>query len=319
MTARQTIAPAPIDACGSSTESSIRAASARAFWSMATRDAPGSREAAATGRGALRVALDDPSVEVAMLAAQALELLGEPRESLAPIWRAALGAPGPHIHARLLAARGLVGLEPPSRLLPFFIDWLREARFRWWAINNAWNQWVLGFNPERQLELLTRLGMDSPDWRKMTAALALLWSITGVTLITLLLIRRPLILECLDPGFLRQVSGLGAIAHYGFLALLVINLVAGFHALGTLMAVGIMVLPAASARFWARRVGSLVLVATGIALFCSVSGLLISYHADWPTSPVIVLGLGVAYLLSMAFAPRGVLRQRITSSRHLQA
>ncbi len=151
------------------------------------------------------------------------------------------------------------------------------------------------------------------------AALALLWAITGVTLATLLLIRRPLILDCLDPGFLRQVSGLGSVAHAGFLALLVINLVAGFHALGTLMAVGIMVLPAASARFWVRRVGPLVAVATGIALFTSVAGLLLSYHADWPTSPVIVLGLGAVYLLSMAFAPRGLLRQRRPHPRHLRA
>ncbi|MDQ7745503.1 metal ABC transporter permease [Hydrogenophaga pseudoflava] len=151
------------------------------------------------------------------------------------------------------------------------------------------------------------------------AALALLWGITGVTLATLFLIRRPLILECLDPGFLRQVSGLGAVAHVGFLALLVINLVAGFHALGTLMAVGIMVLPAASARFWVRRLGPLVAVATGLALLTSIAGLLVSYHADWPTSPVIVLGLGGVYLLSMAFAPRGLLRQRLSRPYHLRA
>ncbi|WP_374643007.1 metal ABC transporter permease [Hydrogenophaga sp.] len=151
------------------------------------------------------------------------------------------------------------------------------------------------------------------------SALTLLWVITGVTLAILFLIRRPLALECLDPGFLRQVSGLGAVAHVGFLALLVINLVAGFHALGTLMAVGIMVLPAASARFWVRRLGPLVAVATGIALCTSIAGLLLSYHADWPTSPVIVLGLGGVYLLSMAFAPRGVLRQRPTGPRHLRA
>lgn len=152
-----------------------------------------------------------------------------------------------------------------------------------------------------------------------SAALALLWAITGATLATLLLIRRPLILDCLDPGFLRQVSGLGAVAHAGFLALLVINLVAGFHALGTLMAVGIMVLPAASARFWVRGLGPLVAVATGIALLTSVAGLLLSFHADWPTSPVIVLGLGAVYLLSMVFAPRGLLRQRLPHPRHLRA
>ncbi len=151
------------------------------------------------------------------------------------------------------------------------------------------------------------------------AALQLLWSITGVTLLTLALIHRPLILECLDPGFLRQVSRLSPVAHYGFLALLVINLVAGFHALGTLMAVGIMVLPAASARFWVRGLGPMVATATGLALVASTGGLLVSYHADLPTSPMIVLCLGVIYLLSLFFAPRGVLRQQRAARFHLQA
>ena len=158
----------------------------------------------------------------------------------------------------------------------------------------------------------TVLALDGP-------ALTLLWSITATTLLTLLIIRRPLMLECLDPGFLRQVSRWSPVAHYGFLGLLVINLVAGFHALGTLMAVGIMVLPAASARFWVRRIGPMLLIATGLALLASASGLLISYHADWPTSPVIVLSLGLVYLLSLLFAPNGVLRQHRAARAHLQA
>jgi zinc/manganese transport system permease protein len=158
----------------------------------------------------------------------------------------------------------------------------------------------------------TVLALDGP-------ALTLLWSITAVTLLTLFVIRRPLMLECLDPGFLRQVSGWSPVAHYGFLGLLVINLVAGFHALGTLMAVGLMVLPAASARFWVRRIGPLLLLATGFALLASTAGLLVSYHADWPTSPVIVLSLGLVYLGSLFLAPRGVLRQQSHAGPHLQA
>ena len=78
------------------------------------------------------------------------------------------------------------------------------------------------------------------------AALGLLVAIALLSLLTLALLYRPLVLECLDSQFLRSVGpGWSALAHYGFLVLVVINLVAGFHALGTLMAVGIMVLPAA--------------------------------------------------------------------------
>src|SRR3974390_1680554 len=83
-----------------------------------------------------------------------------------------------------------------------------------------------------------------------------------ISLVVLALIYRPLVIECVDPGFMRSVSGAGGPAHLAFLALVVINLVSGFHALGTLLAVGIMMLPAAIGRFWARDIPLMVAVAT---------------------------------------------------------
>ena len=89
----------------------------------------------------------------------------------------------------------LAAAVPEGDPLPFLagegLEWLRDLRFRWWAINNGWNQWVLGFNPQRQIELLSRLGMDSPDWRKMTAWLAGLTGFVLLALAALLLWRRP--------------------------------------------------------------------------------------------------------------------------------
>ena len=55
-----------------------------------------------------------------------------------------------------------------------------------------------------------------------------------ITLLVMAVIYRPLVIECVDPVFLRTVSRAGAPAHLAFLALVVINLVNGFHALGTL-------------------------------------------------------------------------------------
>ncbi len=150
-------------------------------------------------------------------------------------------------------------------------------------------------------------------------ALWLLGAIAGVTLVGLAVLYRPLVLECLDPAFLRAVSRWSAVSHYGFLALLVINLVAGFHALGTLMSVGLMVLPAAAARFWTRTIGPLLALASGFALLASVVGLLVSYHADWPTSPVIVMTLGVFYLGSLLVGRQGVLSGFRRSPVHLKA
>ena len=151
------------------------------------------------------------------------------------------------------------------------------------------------------------------------AALGLLVGISLATLATLALLYRPLVLECLDAQFLRSVSRLSPLAHYGFLVLVVINLVAGFHALGTLMAVGIMVLPAATARLWVRGVPALMALATLLALVASTAGLLLSYHLDWPTSPTIVLCLGGAYLLSLVTGRFGAWRQgQHGRQRHLR-
>ena len=47
-------------------------------------------------------------------------------------------------------------------------------RFRWEAVTNTWNQWVLGYDPQRQREVLSRLGLREPDWKAMTAVMAVL-------------------------------------------------------------------------------------------------------------------------------------------------
>ncbi|MEO0823048.1 MAG: metal ABC transporter permease, partial [Pseudomonadota bacterium] len=131
------------------------------------------------------------------------------------------------------------------------------------------------------------------------AALILLCSIASVTVVALAVLFRLLILECADPQFLRSVSRLSAVTHFTFLALAVLNLVGGFQALGTLMIVGIMILPAASARFWATGVGGMIVVAVVVAVGASIAGLLLSYHHSLPSGPAIILSAGVAYILSL--------------------
>jgi zinc/manganese transport system permease protein len=152
------------------------------------------------------------------------------------------------------------------------------------------------------------------------AALRLVAGVASVTLLALALVLRPLVAECVDPGFLHSVGGRGARVHGLFLVLVVANLVAGFQALGTLMAVGLMMLPATAARFWVAEVGSLAAVAVAIALLSGASGLLLSYHAQWPSGPAIVLVAGGIYILSLAFGAReGLVWQRWRSRAHRAA
>ena len=149
-------------------------------------------------------------------------------------------------------------------------------------------------------------------------ALLLICGTTGVTLAVLALLWRPLITECVDPGFLRSVGGPGRWVHLAFLVLTVANLVAGFQAMGTLMAVGLMMLPATAARFWVGQVGGLIAVAALIAAFSGFAGLLLSYHAQWPSGPAIVLVAGAIYLLSLFVGSReGLLWQRLRRPHRL--
>ncbi|SFM25311.1 zinc/manganese transport system permease protein [Methylobacterium pseudosasicola] len=151
------------------------------------------------------------------------------------------------------------------------------------------------------------------------AALILLGGISTLTLVALAAIYRPLVMECVDPLFLRTVSRSGGPVHLAFLALVVVNLVGGFQALGTLLAVGLMLLPAVAARFWTRDLGGLIPISMLIAAIASVTGLSLSYHLDLPSGPAIVLAAGALYLVSMLAGPRGGLLRRLIRARHLEA
>ncbi len=79
----------------------------------------------------------------------------------------ALAAPG-RIDSGLSA--GLPATEARALAMP---DWLRSLRHRWEAANNAWNQWILGYNPERQRDLLARLGLQKLDWGTLATAMGI--------------------------------------------------------------------------------------------------------------------------------------------------
>lgn len=151
------------------------------------------------------------------------------------------------------------------------------------------------------------------------AAVAFLAGVAVLTVAALALLYRPLVLECLDPGFLRAVSRLSPVAHYGLLALMVLNLVAGFQALGTLLAVGLMVLPAASARFWVRELKQMLGLSVALSAVAGAAGLALSWQLDTPTGPTVVLTLGALLLASALAGPRGLLRERLQPARHLRA
>lgn len=69
-------------------------------------------------------------------------------------------------------AASLPAGEPVPRLVRMDAAWLRALRNRAEAISHAWNTWFLGYNAQRQRDLLAGLGFE-PDWRSLTLLLAL--------------------------------------------------------------------------------------------------------------------------------------------------
>jgi zinc/manganese transport system permease protein len=141
--------------------------------------------------------------------------------------------------------------------------------------------------------------------------------VSTVSVLALAMMYRGLVLETFDPVFLgaHRSTVPAWLWQQGFLMLVVLNLVAGFQTLGTLMAVGLMMLPAVSARLWHDSLSAQLFNASLQAAVAGIAGLLLSYHQDTPSGPTIIGCAGVLYAGSLVFAPGGWL-PRWWTGRH---
>jgi zinc/manganese transport system permease protein len=140
-----------------------------------------------------------------------------------------------------------------------------------------------------------------------------------ITLLVVAVIYRPLVVESVDPLFLRTVSRAGGPAHLAFMALVVINLVSGFQALGTLLAVGLMIMPAGIARFWSRDLTGMICIAVASAAVSGYAGLVLSFQTRVPSGPAIILVAAALYAASVLFGSVGGLMRQMFPGRHLEA
>lgn len=129
-------------------------------------------------------------------------------------------------------------------------------------------------------------------------------TISSVTLLVLAAIYRPLAVESFDPAFLRSIGPGGGLFRGIFLFAVVLNLVASFQAFGTLLAIGPMLLPAAAALCWTQRIWQTIALNIAFGMTADYAGLLMSYYANLPSGPAIVLAGGIIYGLSLIGAGR---------------
>ena len=95
--------------------------------------------------------------------------------------------------------RGLSAAVSDNAALPFMArnppQWLRNLRLNFDTLANQWNQWVLGYDTERQFAFLTRLGMESITWQKiamdMVAGVGLVIALFALFMLRHLFVRQP--------------------------------------------------------------------------------------------------------------------------------
>ena len=138
------------------------------------------------------------------------------------------------------------------------------------------------------------------------ASMLLVGGVATVTLVAFAFLLRPLIVSTCDPIFFETQTRRPWLVDQGFMLLLVLNLLAAFKTLGTLMAVGLMILPATAARYWASTITAQLVLGFLFALASCWIGLTLSYlFPETPSGPAIVLVAGAFFLFSAIFGPLG--------------
>jgi len=146
-------------------------------------------------------------------------------------------------------------------------------------------------------ELLHLLAGDVLGIGRADAVLAV--AMAALTMAFFAICERAIIMECFDPEFHRSSGGSGKAIHLGLLALVVLALVVALRAVGAILAVGLFMLPAATAALWSRSWRGRLIVAAGLGGLGPLLGLTLACRLGIAPGPTIVTTLGSVFLLSL--------------------
>ena len=139
--------------------------------------------------------------------------------------------------------------------------------------------------------------------------------ISVITLVTIAILRKDLILFCFDATHARSIGLNTTFLYYVLLSLLSLTAVAGLQTVGIILVVAMLVTPGATAYLLSDRFDHMMLIAMASGVFSSVMGTYISYHIDGSTGGCIVVLQTVLFLVAMVFAPKHGLLVRAKNSR----
>ena len=152
------------------------------------------------------------------------------------------------------------------------------------------------------------LGITAADLRLVAAAAIV--TVTGATLGY-----RLLLVETFDPIFHRACGGRSGLVNLGVLLITAFDLIAALQAVGVVLALGMFILPAATAYLWCDRFARMLVFAGTWGAVGAVIGFYVSLHLDLAPGPCMVGSLGAGFVFSLLAGPYGVLA-RLLRPRH---
>jgi ABC-type Mn2+/Zn2+ transport system permease subunit len=135
--------------------------------------------------------------------------------------------------------------------------------------------------------------------------------VAGVTLTTILVLRRDLLLFCFDSGHARTIGLHTGMLYYLLLSLLAVTIVVSLKAVGIILVIAMLVTPGSIGYLLTDRFNRMLMIATATAVFSSLSGVYLSFFLNASTGACIVLIQAFVFLVALIFAPKhGLLAQR---------
>lgn len=109
-----------------------------------------------------------------------------------------------------------------------------------------------------------------------------------------------------DPEMARASGVPVALVQTGMLILVALAAVVAFRLVGVVLALAMLVAPAATAELLSRNLPRMMLIGAGVAVLAVLGGLYVSFHLDVAAGPAVVLCAVALFALAFLVSPRGL-------------
>jgi zinc transport system permease protein len=126
----------------------------------------------------------------------------------------------------------------------------------------------------------------------------LLAYLDGLIILSVLLFYKRFLAVCFDEEY-SKLQGVGVVSTYLLLlCLIALTVVILIQVVGIILVIALLTLPAATARYYARSLVQMMIIASILGALFTTSGLIVSYQPNLPAGATIVVIAGLAYLLA---------------------